>query len=101
MPLPSFDQRVAYLEGRTEEHAGVIAAVRTDIRDLRSEMRDLRSEMRDVRSEMSDVRSEMNDLRSEMIHRFEHVDSRFNWVIGLQFAALLGAMSAVLGAYLG
>jgi predicted nucleic acid-binding Zn-ribbon protein len=97
MPLPSGDQRVAYLEGRTEEHASVIAAVRTDIRDLRTEMRDLRSEMRDVRSEVGDVRSEMRDLRAEMIRRFEQMDIRFNWVIGLLFAVLLAMVSSAVG----
>jgi hypothetical protein len=83
MPLPSVDQRVAYLEGRTEEHASVNAAVRTDIRDLRTEMRDLRSEMR--------------DLRAEMIRRFEQMDTRFNWVIGLLFAVLLAMVSSAVG----
>jgi len=61
----------------------VNAAVRTDVRDLRTEMRDLRSEMR--------------DLRAEMIRRFEQMDTRFNWVIGLLFAVLLAMVSSAVG----
>ena len=61
----------------------MIAGVRADIRDLRSEMRDLRSDM--------------SDFRTEMIRRFEQVDSRFNWVIGLLFAVLLAMVSSAIG----
>jgi hypothetical protein len=92
MPLPSVDQRVAYLEGRTGEHAVMIG-------DIRADMRDLRSEMRGLRSEMSDLRSEMGEFRSEMLQRFEHLDTRFNWVIGLLFAVVLAMVSAAIGAY--
>ena len=54
----------------------------------------------DLRADVRELRSEMTQFRSEMIRRFEHVDNRFNWVIGLQFAVLLAAVSAALAAYL-
>ena len=83
--MPTLEERVAYLEGRGEEHAAAIAEVRLDVRDLRAEMRDLRSEM--VR------RFEQVD------RRFEHVDGKFTWVIGLQFATLLTVIAALLNLY--
>jgi hypothetical protein len=71
--MPSVEERVAYLEGRTEEHSTMIAEVRSDIREL----------------------------RAEMIRRFEQTDrrfeQRFTWLIGLQFATLLAVIAAVLG----
>jgi len=83
--MPTLEERVAYLEGRGEEHAAAIAEVRLDVRDLRAEMRDLRGEM---------VR------RFEQIdRRFEHVDGKFTWVIGLQFATLLTVIAALLNLY--
>jgi hypothetical protein len=83
--MPSLDERVAYLEGRTEEHAAAIGEVRADIRELRAEM---------IR------RFEQVDRRFEQIDgRFHHIDNRFNWLLGLQFATLLAVISALLGGY--
>src|SRR4051794_2182666 len=66
--MPSVEERVAYLEGRNEDPAAAVTDVRTDVRDLRTDVR---------------------ELRTEMVRRFEHSDTRFNWLIGLQFAVLL------------
>jgi len=73
--MPTIEERVAYLEGRGEDHPAAIAEVRLDVREL----------------------------RAEMIHRFEHVDRRFEqvdrkftWMIGLQFATLLAVLGALL-----
>ena len=89
--MPSLEERVAYLEGRGEEHAGAIAEVRHDVRELRTEM--IR------RFEQVDKRFELIDRRFEQVDgRFAHMDNRFNWLVGLQFATLL-AVIALLGSY--
>ncbi len=89
--MPSLEERVAYLEGRGEEHAGAIAEVRHDVRELRAEM--IR------RFEQVDKRFELIDRRFEQVDgRFAHMDNRFNWLVGLQFATLL-AVIALLGSY--
>lgn len=83
--MPSVEERVAYLEGRSEDHVAAIGAVRADVRDVRSDVRDLRGEM---------------IQRLERVdRRFEQVDQRLMWLMGLQFATLLAVISAVLGAY--
>jgi len=82
--MATLEERVAYLEGRGEEHAGAIAEVRADVRDVRQDVRDLRAEM--IR------RFEQVDAR------FAHVDNRFNWLVGLQVATLL-AIVGLLGAH--
>ena len=89
--MPSLEDRVEYLEGRGEEHAGAIAEVRHDVRDLRAEM--IR------RFEQVEKRFEVIDRRFEQVDgRFAHMDNRFNWLVGLQFATLL-AVIALLGSY--
>jgi uncharacterized coiled-coil protein SlyX len=87
--MATLEERVAYLEGRGEEHAAAITEVRLDVRELRVEVR---------------------DLRGEMNHRFEHVegrfdrletrfDTRFMWMIGFQFATMMAVIAALLNVY--
>ena len=76
--MRTLEERVAYLEGRGEEHAAAIAEVRPDVRDLRGEVR---------------------DLRAEMNRRFDHMDTKFNWLIGFQFTTLIAAIAALLNGY--
>ena len=77
--MATLEERVAYLEGRGEEHAAAIAEVRLDVRDVRAEIR---------------------DFRSEMNRRFDQTDARFTWMIGFQFATLLAVIGALLDLYL-
>ena len=95
----SLEERVAYLEGRGEEHAAAIAEVRHDVRDLRAEMI-RRFEQVDKRFEQIDRRFEQIDGRFLQIDgRFAHMDTRFNWLVGLQFATLLAVMALLSSVY--
>jgi uncharacterized coiled-coil protein SlyX len=115
--MPTVEERLAYLEGRGQ-YQGIsitdlrtsIGEVRADIRDLRGEISDLRGdmgglrgEMRDlrgeVRADIRDLRSEMGDLRGEMNRRFEGVDTKFTWVIGIQVTMLLMMAGSLFGLY--
>ena len=69
------DERVAYLEGRMEDHTALIADIRVEMRELRS-----------------DLRSEMRDLRAEMDRRFDRVDQKFTWLVGMFMALLLALL---------
>ena len=71
--MSSLDERVAYIEGRMEDHAALFA-------DIRAEMRDLRA---NIRAEMTGLRGEMTAFRTEM-------DRRFTWMIGLLVGVLMG-----------
>src|SRR4029450_13624320 len=66
--MGSLEERVAYLEGRGEEHAASLGEVRADIRDLRADMN----------------------------RRFDQMDTKFSWLIGVQFTGLFRASAAVL-----
>jgi hypothetical protein len=69
--MGSLEERVAYLEGRGEEHAASLGEVRADIRDLRTEMN----------------------------RRFDQMDTKFTWLIGVQFTTLIAAIAALLNGY--
>ena len=108
--MPTVEERLAYLEGRGEHQSTSIADVRTSIGDVRADIRDLRSEMSDLRGELGDLRGEMSGLRDEMRReigglrgemnrRFEAVDTKFTWVIGIQVTMLLMIAGSLFGLY--
>jgi uncharacterized coiled-coil protein SlyX len=105
--MPTVEERLAYLEGRGE-HQGIsitdlrtsIGEVRADIRDLRAELSGLRDEMRgEISGLRGDLYSEMGGLRGEMNRRFEAVDTKFTWVIGIQVTMLVMMAGALFGLY--
>ena len=58
--MESLDERVAYMEGRMEDHTTLMADIRADMRELRSE-----------------------------IHRIDHkIDRHFMWLAGLMVGML-------------
>ena len=70
--MAGLDERVAYLEGRMEDHSAL----------------------------MADIRSEMRALRSDMDRRFDHldqkIDRRFTWLVGVLVGVLLALVSLAL-----
>ena len=87
--MGALEERVAYLEGRGEEHAAAIGEVRADIRDLRAEM--------SRRFDHIDGRFERIDGRFERLEtRF---DTRFMWLIGFQFATFITFIASLLTGY--
>lgn len=101
--MATLEERVAYLEGRGEEHAAAITEVRLDVRELRVEVRDLRGEM-NRRFEHIEGRFEHIEGRFEHVEgRFDRLetrfDTRFMWMIGFQFATLMAVIAALLNVY--
>lgn len=96
--MSSIEERVAYLEGRMEDHTAATADLRTSVREFRTE----------TGRQFDDVRGEMNrqfaDVRGETNRRFElineKVDRHFTWIVGLQVTSLLAVVSAIAGLYL-
>ena len=74
--MATLEERVAYLEGQTSDHTAAISELRLDVRDLRTDMN----------------------------RRFDSLDSRldtkFMWLIGVQFTSLIAAIAALLNGYL-
>jgi hypothetical protein len=67
---------------------------------LRGDVHVLRSESSGVRHETSALRSDMNSLRTDVNSMHRHLDDKmtrqFNWIVGLQVAALLAIISGLL-----
>jgi len=101
--MGALEERVAYLEGRGEEHAVAIGEVRADIRDLRADM-NRRFDRIDGRFDHIDGRFDyINGQFQHMDRRFERLetrfDSRFMWLVGLQFATFMTIIAALLNGY--
>ena len=86
-------------------HSEEITALRGDVRETRSEIMrrfeqvDRRFEQVDRRFEQVDTRFAQIDARFVQIDaRFVQMDGRFIWLVGLQFAVLLGVISTLLAA---
>ena len=66
------EQRVAYLEGRVEDHTAL----------------------------MADIRAEMRDLRSTMERGFERLDHKtdrhFMWLVGIMLTGFLSGFGAMI-----
>jgi archaellum component FlaC len=108
--MGALEERVAYLEGRGEEHAAASGDVRADIRDLRAEMNrrfdriDERFDRIDGRFDRIDGRFDRIDGRFDRIDgRFERLetrfDTRFMWLVGFQFATFMAIIAALLNGY--
>ena len=91
--MPTLDERVAYLEGKTEDHSGAVAELRTDVREARVELREVRGEIQDLRVEIRGLRDQM-DRRFEILD--QKVDRHFTWLVGIQVASLLAFIGGLL-----
>ncbi|HEY5619946.1 MAG TPA: hypothetical protein VIK60_18535 [Vicinamibacterales bacterium] len=77
--MAGLDERVAYLEGRMEDHTALMADLRADIRGLRS-----------------DIRSEMTELRSDIRRVDQKIDRHFMWLVGILVGVVLGLVGLAL-----
>ncbi len=123
--MPTIEERVAYLEGRMQDHSALWTELRNGVGDLRDNMNrrfeEIRTEFADVRSDMNrrfeEVRTEFADVRSDMNRRFEEVraeigqvrvdvhrlddkvDRHFAWLAGTLVTSVLVMMGAIVGLY--
>ena len=74
--MAGLHERVTFVERRMDDHATLLTDLRTEVRDMRVEFR-------------TDIR----DLRAEMDRRFDRVDQKFTWLVGMFVALLLGLVS--------
>ena len=88
--MPTVEERVAYLEGRLEDHAGTVGSVRQDVADLRQV----------VRQDVADLRQLVQHLDQKVDRLFYNLDSKvsrqFIWIVGIQVALLLAIVGAIL-----
>ncbi len=92
--MATLEERVAFLEGRGEEHAGAIGEVRADIRDLRTELRDFRVE---VNQRFDRIEGKFDSKIDRLEAKF---DTRFMWMVGFQFATFMAVIATLLNLYI-
>ena len=57
--------------------------------------------MADLRGVGAEVRQEIRVLRDEMNRRFEHLERRFDWLIGIVVTGFIAVIGTVAGAFWG
>jgi hypothetical protein len=87
--MPTVEERLAYLEGQTEQQNVSTSDLRGSIGELRGDVRELRTELR---TDIRDIRAEIRDLRADM-------NQKFTWVIGVQVSTLVMIAGALLGLF--
>ena len=71
LPMPTLDERVAYLEGRLEEQSSSVDRLRQDIRELRDR------------------------LESRMDGFDAKLSRQFTWLVGIQIVMFIAMMTAI------
>ena len=90
--MPTIDERVAYLEGRVEEHTGGFTELtgRIDALDQKVDRRI------DALDQKMDRGFEAVDLRFVALD--QKISQQFFWIVGVQFAVLLAVIGALVDA---
>lgn len=78
LPMPTLDERVAYLEGRLEEHSSSVDRLRQDIRELRDRLE-----------------ARMDRLEARMDGFDGKLSRQFTWLVGMQIVMFIAIMSAL------
>jgi hypothetical protein len=91
--MPTFEERVAYIEGQVNEQSRGFAEMRETLRSLEHRM--------DTRFEAVDRRFEAVDRRFDGVDRGidsldEKVSRQFVWLVGLQVTTLVAIVGALL-----
>ena len=120
--MATIEERVAYLEGRMQDHTALWDNLRDSVIDLRADMNrrfeEVRTEFADVRSDMNrrfeEVRADMNrqfaeiqtdmnrqfgEVRGELATQRSETERRFLWLTGIFVTTALGTLGAVIGLY--
>lgn len=113
-PMPTVEERLAFVEGRQQDHFAAIDDLRTTVRDFRADVArqfgdvhrqfgEVNREFGGVREEFAKVRAEIRDLgtelRGEIAALRTEVSRQFTWLVGIQMATLVAMVGALAGAY--
>lgn len=91
--MPTTDERVAYLEGRFEEHSGSVATVRSDVAGVRNDVAALRSDVLDVHRNVETLHQR---LSTRMDGLDDKMSRQFTWLVGIQIAILIAVIGALM-----
>ena len=90
--MPTVEKRIAYLEGRLEDHAGTVGSVRQDVANLRQMIQHL-----DQKVQHLDQKIQYLDQKVDRL--FFNLDSKvsrqFVWLVGMQVGVLVAIVGAM------
>ena len=95
--MPTADERIAYLEGRFEEHSGAITMLRADFAALRSDVQDVQ---RHVETLDQRLNGRIDAVEAKLSAKIDALDTKmsrqFTWTVGIQVAMLIAIIGALL-----
>src|SRR5688572_22222755 len=95
-PMPTVEERLAFLEGRLEDHTAAVAAIQRDTGDLRSQVHNLDQKVDRL---FSSLDSRISSLDQKVDRLFYSLDSKisrhFIWIVGIQVAFFLAIVGAL------
>lgn len=90
--MPSVEERIAFLEGRVEEHSSGISGIREALVHLEERM-DRRFESIDARFQAVDHRFEGMERRLDGLD--DKMSRHFVWLVGVQVTTLAAIVAAL------
>lgn len=102
----SLEERIAYLEGKVEEHSRGFGELREAIRHLDEKVDRFRQELAAridaLDQRMTAIDHKVDRFREELAARIHTLDQKvsrqFMWLVGIQIAVLLAVIGALLRA---
>lgn len=92
--MPTVEERLAYLEGKVEEHSRGYADIRDGLQHLDQRLTFLDQKVDRFREELMGANAATN-ARIEALD--QKVSRQFIWLVGIQIMVLLAVIGALLG----
>jgi BMFP domain-containing protein YqiC len=89
--VATLEERVAYLEGRLEDHASTVIDVRSGLTHLDAKLSRLDAKIDSVESRLT---TRIDGVENRLTTK---IDRHFTWLVGIQVAVLLALVGALLG----
>ena len=103
--MADLTERVARVEEQSDAHIRAMDYLHRDMSDVRHSMDALRGEMKalgtELRAEMSTLKAELRGDMAALERRFDRMDVRVNWLIGIVVTSSIATVGAVAGAFWG
>lgn len=96
--MPTVEERIAYLEGKVEEHSRGYTDIREGLQHLEQRLTFLDQKVDRFREELA---ARIDALDHRLSGRIEALDQKvskqFIWLVGIQIMVLLAVIGALLG----
>ena len=94
--MATLEERVAYLEGRLEDHASTVIDARTGFSNLDAKVASVESRLTaKIESVENRLTTRIDDAEGRLTTK---IDRHFTWLVGIQVAVLIALVGALLGA---